>query len=123
MTDDMPALLGGPAVRPEGPPDWPTADPGVLEALRAAHGDGSWGKYLGPNVARFEQLRPARPVLDNEVARGTARRIVAFNNRDLEEFVVWTAENMVFEDRRKGLGARVFGYNYLLLILVHRTSF
>jgi dTDP-4-amino-4,6-dideoxygalactose transaminase len=53
--DDTPALLGGPPVRPEGPPPWPPADPDVLVALRAAHADASWGQYLGPNVPRLEQ--------------------------------------------------------------------
>lgn len=53
--DDTPALLGGRPVRPEGPPPWPPADPDVLVALRAAHADGSWGQYLGPNVPRLEQ--------------------------------------------------------------------
>lgn len=56
MSDDIPALLGGPPVRPEGPPDWPNPDPDVLDAVRTAHADGSWGKYLGPNVPRLEEL-------------------------------------------------------------------
>src|SRR4051812_19276688 len=55
MTTDTPALLGGPPVRPEGPPDWPPPDPDVLAAVQAAHADGSWGKYLGPNVPRLEE--------------------------------------------------------------------
>jgi len=46
----LPALLGGPAVRPEGPPAWPFPDPAVQEALQAAYADGSWGRYFGPNV-------------------------------------------------------------------------
>jgi dTDP-4-amino-4,6-dideoxygalactose transaminase len=53
---DTPALLGGPPVRPEGPPDWPPADPDVLDALQSAHADGSWGKYLGPRVPQLEAL-------------------------------------------------------------------
>jgi perosamine synthetase len=53
--EETPALLGGRPVRPEGPPAWPPADPDVLDALRSAHADGSWGQYLGPNVARVEQ--------------------------------------------------------------------
>ena len=56
MDPDTPALLGGRPVRPEGLPDWPPPDPGILAALHAAHADGSWGKYLGPNVARLEEL-------------------------------------------------------------------
>jgi perosamine synthetase len=54
--DQLPALLGGPPVRPGGPPDWPFPDPGVLDALGTAHAEGSWGKYLGPNVPRLEAL-------------------------------------------------------------------
>ncbi len=52
--DALPALLGGPPIRPQGPPDWPPADADVLESLRAAHADGSWGKYDGDHVSRLE---------------------------------------------------------------------
>jgi dTDP-4-amino-4,6-dideoxygalactose transaminase len=52
--DSLPALLGGPPVRPEGPPDWPPADEAVREALLAAWRDGSWGKYHGGHVLRLE---------------------------------------------------------------------
>jgi dTDP-4-amino-4,6-dideoxygalactose transaminase len=55
MNDDsLPALLGGSPVRPQGPPEWPPADTEILEALNAAHADGSWGKYQGNHVARLE---------------------------------------------------------------------
>jgi perosamine synthetase len=54
-TDDTrPALLGGPPIRPQGPPDWPLPDEDVLRALQAAYADGSWGKYHGNYVARLE---------------------------------------------------------------------
>lgn len=53
---ETPALLGGAPVRPDGPPDWPPPDPEILEALRVAHTDGSWGRYLGPHVPRLEAL-------------------------------------------------------------------
>jgi len=46
----LPALLGGPPVRPQGPPAWPLPDEDILEALQAAYRDGSWGKYHGPHV-------------------------------------------------------------------------
>jgi dTDP-4-amino-4,6-dideoxygalactose transaminase len=52
--DSLPALLGGPPVRPQGPPDWPPADEAVREALLAAWRDGSWGKYHGGHVRRLE---------------------------------------------------------------------
>jgi dTDP-4-amino-4,6-dideoxygalactose transaminase len=54
-SDDMPAILGGAAVRPQGPPDWPFPDPEILQALQAAYQDGSWGKYHGHFVPRLEQ--------------------------------------------------------------------
>ncbi|MCI0459679.1 MAG: aminotransferase class V-fold PLP-dependent enzyme [Gemmataceae bacterium] len=51
----LPALLGGPPVRPNGPPDWPIRDEEVQQALQAAWLDGSWGKYHGSHVERLEQ--------------------------------------------------------------------
>ncbi len=53
--DDVPALLGGRAVRPGGPPDWPPPDAAVAEAVTAAMRDGSWGKYDGGHVKRLEE--------------------------------------------------------------------
>jgi dTDP-4-amino-4,6-dideoxygalactose transaminase len=50
----LPALLGGPAVRPQGPPDWPGPDDDVARALQAVYADGSWGKYFGRYVSRLE---------------------------------------------------------------------
>jgi perosamine synthetase len=55
MTADLPVLLGGPPVRPQGPPDWPVADDAVLAALQAAYRDGSWGKYHGGHVQQLEE--------------------------------------------------------------------
>ena len=55
LADPLPALLGGPAVRPQGPPSWPLPDENVLAALRAAFADGSWGRYHGGLVARLEE--------------------------------------------------------------------
>ena len=63
-TADEPRILGGPAVRPEGPPDWPPERPEVLDALQRAYADGAWGKYDGPNAKR---LRAALAAL-HEVA-------------------------------------------------------
>jgi dTDP-4-amino-4,6-dideoxygalactose transaminase len=50
-----PALLGGLAVRPQGPPEWPVADPDVFEVLQAAYANGSWGKYHGRYVELLEE--------------------------------------------------------------------
>jgi dTDP-4-amino-4,6-dideoxygalactose transaminase len=55
LSSSTPALLGGPPVRPQGPPPWPLLDEDVLHALQAAYHDGSWGKYHGGHVERLEQ--------------------------------------------------------------------
>lgn len=57
MTVDnaLPAILGGAAIRPQGPPEWPAADEAIFDALRQAYHDGSWGRYQGGHVARLEQ--------------------------------------------------------------------
>lgn len=52
---DLPAILGGAPLRPQGSPDWPGHDPDVSAAVTAALADGSWGKYDGPHVAALEQ--------------------------------------------------------------------
>jgi perosamine synthetase len=54
MLDELPALLGGKPIRPEGPPAWPFRDPDVDAIIQAALADGSWGEYLGPHVPRLE---------------------------------------------------------------------
>src|SRR5438034_374832 len=54
VSAELPALLGGAAIRPEGPRRWPLDDPDVGEALRAALADGSWGAYHGPHVPKLE---------------------------------------------------------------------
>src|SRR5579875_1703156 len=50
-----PAILGGEAIRPQGPPAWPLADDSILQAMQSAYSDGSWGRYQGGHVARLEQ--------------------------------------------------------------------
>lgn len=54
-TADLPALLGGAPVRPEGPPAWPFADPAVRAALDDAAASGAWGRYHGPHVCALEE--------------------------------------------------------------------
>lgn len=53
--NDLPAILGGAPIRPQGPPDWPCTDEAILEAMRRAYEDGSWGRYQGGHVTRLEQ--------------------------------------------------------------------
>jgi dTDP-4-amino-4,6-dideoxygalactose transaminase len=54
MSSDLPALLGGTPVRPEGPPAWPPPDPDVRAALEAAVASGAWGQYHGEHVCALE---------------------------------------------------------------------
>lgn len=48
---DLPAILGGAPVRPQGPPSWPIIDDATRQALTHLAADGSWGRYHGPHCA------------------------------------------------------------------------
>jgi dTDP-4-amino-4,6-dideoxygalactose transaminase len=54
MSSDLPAMLGGTPVRPEGPPASPPPDPDVRAALEAAVASGAWGQYHGEHVRALE---------------------------------------------------------------------
>lgn len=53
--DELPAILGGPAVCPDGLPAWPRADAQVQSALHAAIASGAWGQYQGEHVSGLEE--------------------------------------------------------------------
>lgn len=53
---ELPAILGGTPVRPQGPPPWPPADADVAAALQQSMTDGSWGKYHGTHVPELARL-------------------------------------------------------------------
>src|SRR2546423_14900795 len=71
LASSLPALLGGPAVRPQGPPCWPLLDEEVLAALQTAFADSSWGKYHGGHVARLEERLGEEYSLHLPAARGS----------------------------------------------------
>jgi dTDP-4-amino-4,6-dideoxygalactose transaminase len=52
-TVEQPALLGGAAVRPAGPPDWPVSDPDIEQVFRKLFSSGDWGRYHGPYCERL----------------------------------------------------------------------
>ncbi|MDY3561686.1 aminotransferase class V-fold PLP-dependent enzyme [Gemmata sp. JC673] len=54
MRSELPALLGGAPIRPDGPPAWPLPDPDVQAALCAAVASGAWGQYRGEHVCALE---------------------------------------------------------------------
>ena len=55
LDPSRPAILGGLAVRPEGPPVWPVRDSAVLEILKSAWDSGSWGHYHGGHIRRLSE--------------------------------------------------------------------
>ncbi|MCC7421873.1 MAG: aminotransferase class V-fold PLP-dependent enzyme [Planctomycetaceae bacterium] len=71
---DLPALLGGTPVRPQGPPDWPRKDPAIDEVLEAAARGGLWGKYHGPHCEQLTEELALRHGLSHVVlcCSGTA---------------------------------------------------
>jgi perosamine synthetase len=58
MTDktELPAILGGDSIRPEGPPLWPRASKEVSLAIERAIIDSTWGLYHGPNSRLLADL-------------------------------------------------------------------
>lgn len=54
MMSELPALLGGAPIRPDGPPNWPLPDPDVQDALAGAAASGAWGQYHGEHVCALE---------------------------------------------------------------------
>lgn len=54
-TQEKPAILGGAPCFPEGPPEWPFADPAINQVLQQAQQTGLWGKYHGPCTEQLQQ--------------------------------------------------------------------
>jgi dTDP-4-amino-4,6-dideoxygalactose transaminase len=50
-----PAILGGGAIRPEGPPAWPPAWEEVSLALEESLKTGDWGRYDGPRTRQLAE--------------------------------------------------------------------
>lgn len=71
---EIPAILGGVPIRPEGPPGWPGPNPDVAERLQRMLADGSWGRYHGPHVAELRELLASAHGVSHAVpcASGTA---------------------------------------------------
>ena len=51
---NLPAILGGVPIRPQGPPGWPIADPEIHEVLQQAFREGWWGMYQAGQCQRLE---------------------------------------------------------------------
>ena len=66
---EIPAILGGVPLRPDGPPEWPPVWPEVLEVGQQVLSDGSWGRYHGPHCdalrSRLAELHAVPPDSSN----------------------------------------------------------
>jgi len=60
-------------------------------------------------LARFEELQPPAPLLENAATRTWARSVDAFNRRDVDDYLALMSADGRLEDRRKGLGALLDG--------------
>src|SRR6266852_729503 len=49
---NLPAILGGTPIRPQGPPSWPVPDPEIHEVFEQAYREGWWGKYQAGQCER-----------------------------------------------------------------------
>src|SRR5258706_7140573 len=81
---DLPALQGGPAVRPRGPPDWPGPVPEVREAALRACADGSWGKYNGDHGECLELRLRTYHGVDHAVRCGSGTYAIELALRALK---------------------------------------
>lgn len=82
--NDLPAILGGVPVRPQGPPAWPIVDDAVLEALHAAYTDGSWGRYHGGHVEWLEERLAAEHGVEHALTCGSGTFAVELALRALK---------------------------------------
>ncbi len=47
QASDRPAILGGPMIRPSGPPAWPRVNPEISAIMHQLAESGEWGRYHG----------------------------------------------------------------------------
>lgn len=81
---DLPAVLGGRPVRPQGPPTWPPADADILGALTRAYHDGSWGVYHGPGCAALKHALRTQLQIEHVLLCGSGTFAVELGLRALK---------------------------------------
>ena len=57
---DLPAILGGVPIRPQGPPTWPLRRSAIRDGLLSAWDNGSWGRYHGPHTEQLTEYLAER---------------------------------------------------------------
>ena len=81
---NLPALMGGAPIRPQGPPAWPPADPEILEVLQQAYRDGCWGKYQAGQTERLEAVLRECHQVEHVLLCGSGNYAVELGLRALE---------------------------------------
>jgi perosamine synthetase len=81
---NLPALLGGTPIRPQGPPNWPLADPEIHEVLQQAYRDGWWGKYQAGQCECLEALLREYHAVEHVLPCGSGNYAVELGLRALK---------------------------------------
>ena len=81
---NLPAILGGTPIRPQGPPAWPPADPEIEEVLRQAYREGWWGKYQAGQSERLEAWLREYHQVDHALLCGSGNYAVELGLRALQ---------------------------------------
>ena len=101
LVSERPAILGGPPVRPAGPPAWPRPTAELYDAWERAYREGAWGRYDGPFSRELvEQMRGALGCTHVELcASGTAAVELALE-------ALYLAKRI---DKQTGEGETIYG--------------
>jgi perosamine synthetase len=81
---NLPALLGGTPIRPQGPPAWPPADPEIHDVLQQAFREGWWGKYQAGQCDRLETLLCEYHAVEHVLLCGSGNYAVELGLRALK---------------------------------------
>ncbi|HEY7051245.1 MAG TPA: BTAD domain-containing putative transcriptional regulator [Mycobacterium sp.] len=77
----------------------------ILDGDRVTHIENFDPDQRDEALARFEELNPPTPQLENSATRTWGRLADAFNRHDVDGFLGLTTADGILEDRRKGLRA------------------
>src|ERR1019366_9286492 len=80
---NLPAILGGTPIRPQGPPSWPMPDPEIYEVLQQAYREGWWGKYQAGQCERLETWLREYHALEHVLLCGSGNYAVELGLRTL----------------------------------------
>ena len=81
---NLPALLGGTPIRPQGPFAWPPTDPEIGEVLQQAYREGWWGKYQAGRCDQLEALLREYHQVEHVLLCGSGNYAVELGLRALQ---------------------------------------